>query len=266
LQQTYKDFELIVVDDGSTDETPNILDAYQKQIVYLRKEHAGVSAARNFGIKKACGEYIALLDSDDRWLPHKLEQHLSYVQQHPDIRIHQSEEVWVRKGKRVNPKKKHAKREGYIFIPSLELCLISPSAVVIHADIFKEYGLFDEQMPACEDYDLWLRITRNEYVGLLSESLVVKYGGHEDQLSCREWGMDRFRVYAMLKLYYNSLPELRPEQRISLEKSILKKCQILLLGAEKRGNIVLCHLLQSIIRDLSTQNSSKIDCAALLQG
>lgn len=264
LEQTFKDFELIVVDDGSTDKTPGIKEKYKSKIIYIRQENSGVSSARNSGIKRACGQYIALLDSDDTWQKTKLHDQYKYIKENPGVKIHQSEEIWIRNGKRVNPKNKHKKREGDIFNQSLELCLISPSAVVLHRSLFDKYGLFDEKMIVCEDYDLWLRISSNEFVGLLDKPLINKYGGHSDQLSRSMWGMDRFRVYSMLKLYNrrNNLNETHFE---ALCDEIIKKSKILKQGAINRNNLKFVKILNEIIQLVETRNYNNIDYLELLQ-
>ncbi len=264
LNQTFTDYELIVVNDGSTDDTSEIKTLYNKKIRYLEQTNLGVSAARNLGIKKSKGKYIALLDSDDYWLPEKLARQFAYIKQYPEIKIHQSQEVWMRNGLRVNPKKIHQKKAGHIFKESLQLCLISPSAVVLERELFDRYGLFDEKMPVCEDYDLWLRIGAHQDVGLLDEFLIVKTGGHTDQLSRRERGMDRFRIYAMLKLFYSKC-DLQLTDRKALQEMIIKKTVILIEGARKRSNKSFAFLLEKIINHLQAQSSSNIDYSFLLQ-
>ena len=159
LFQTYKDFEIIVVDDGSTDGTHESIIPVLPYIKYIaHRKNSGVSAARNTGILASQSPLIAFLDSDDYWLPEKLAVQVDYFKQHPAAVACQTEEVWIRKGSRINPRKKHQKPSGDIFAPSLKLCLVSPSAVMLRRSLFDEVGLFDACLPACEDYDLWLRI------------------------------------------------------------------------------------------------------------
>ena len=181
LAQEYSDYELIVVDDGSTDDTREILGLYGQDIIALRQPNQGVSAARNRGIADSHAQLVAFLDSDDLWLPQKLIRQVAFFQSNPDAQICQTEETWVRNGVRVNPKKRHQKLSGMIFEPSLALCLVSPSAVMIEKTLFDIVGGFDESLPACEDYDLWLRISCRFPIYLLDTPLIIKRGGHEDQ-------------------------------------------------------------------------------------
>jgi glycosyltransferase involved in cell wall biosynthesis len=258
LGQTFADYELVVVDDGSTDGTREIEREYRGALRYVRREHGGVSAARNAGAGASSGLWLAFLDSDDRWLPEKLSRQALYIREHPDVGIHQTEEEWIRKGRRVNPKLKHAKREGRIFIDSLELCLISPSAAVMSRDFFERYGPFDEDLPACEDYDLWLRVTKDEFVGLIPEIQVVRNGGLPDQLSARYWGMDRFRVYSIMKMLARHGKTLQTDYRVRAVETALRKTRILLQGAKKRKNTEFAEKLQKIVVMLD-EGRSNID-------
>lgn len=256
LSQTFTDYECIVIDDGSTDETSQVLSPHSKTIRYIYTQHGGVSKARNVGIQNAHGEWIAFLDSDDVWLPSKLEMQYEYITAHPEIYIHQTDELWIRKGRRVNPKKKHEKKEGHIFEYCLHLCLVSPSAVVVHRSVFENVGVFDEHMPVCEDYDLWLRVAWQYYIGFISKKLIVKYGGHSDQLSASLWGMDRYRVYALCKLlaYYGSLlPDAYYAKTVEVA---LHKCSVLYQGAQKRANAALMQKVERVIEWLHCDRKS----------
>ena len=233
LKQTRPPLEIIVVDDGSTDETPDVLRQYGSKIKIIRQAHGGVSAARNRGIRSSRGQWIALLDSDDEWLPKKLAMAEEFHHAHPEYLIFQSEEIWIRKGKRVNPKKKHRKYGGWIFKQSLPLCIVSPSAVIFHRSLLEQVGLFDESFPVCEDYDLWLRVAKKFPVGLDERAGIIKYGGHEDQLSHQYWGMDYFRVLAMEKHIDDA--HLASDLKEALLKEILSKLNVLLTGYKKRN-------------------------------
>ena len=234
LNQTYPDYELVVVDDGSTDETPSLLDLYSKKLtVRTLPKNRGVSAARNEGIRTTDSEWVAFLDSDDRWVPRKLEKQMLKVQEQPDLHVHFTDEIWIRKGKRVNPMQKHQKKEGWIFKPSLSLCLMAPSSILIRRNVFEVCGLFDETLPVCEDYDLWLKITARYPVSLLNEKLMLRYGGHMDQLSQRDWGNDRYRIQSLQNVLC-TVP-LSDEDRQAAIKKLEEKCAILTQGCLKRG-------------------------------
>ena len=234
LRQTQPALELIVVDDCSDDSTPEILEEYQDQIRTITTEsNRGVSYARNLGIEAARGDWIAFLDSDDRWDKHKLETQMLLHKTNPDLSISQCDEIWIRNGVRVNPMAKHAKQGGWIFDACLPRCIVSPSADINHKSVFQREGVFDPHLPACEDYDLWLRIAPLYEIGFLDKKLVTRYGGHEDQLSRKYWGMDRFRITALEKQLETKL---RPEWQQALLEELVKKCGIVAEGARKRDN------------------------------
>lgn len=230
-------FEILVIDDGSTDDTLSLIKNSYPQVTYLSQSHQGPSAARNFGIRQSRGKWLAFLDSDDEWKPGKLRAQLSWLAQHPDYPIMQTEEIWIRNGKRVNPMKKHQKYGGMIFEKCLPLCIISPSAVIIHRELLGEVGLFDESLPACEDYDLWLRIAAKHPIGLLEKSYVIKYGGHSDQTSRQYPAMDRFRIQSLRKILSAGI--LSPEQSKAAEAMLEEKLKIYTEGAAKRGKEIL---------------------------
>ncbi len=232
-RQTRPPDEVVLVDDGSTDDTEGLIRRQFPDVRYLQQENRGVAAARNRGIREAKGEWLAFLDSDDEWLPHKLERQLDAVREEPEFSLCHTNEIWIRRGKRVNPLKKHAKSGGYIFKKCLPLCVISPSSVLIHRSLFEQVGLFDESLPACEDYDLWLRVTAIRPVLYLEEPLIIKYGGHADQLSRRHWGMDRFRIHALENVIDSET--LSAEDRRAAARMLVEKIDIYLAGALKRG-------------------------------
>jgi glycosyltransferase involved in cell wall biosynthesis len=232
LNQNFSDYELIVVDDGSSDETNLVLAPYGDALRVIRQPNRGVSAARNAGIKAARGRWIALLDSDDHWLPDKLKAQIDWLTAHPDYRICQTEEIWIRDGRRVNPKKRHRKHGGHIFERSLPLCLVSPSAVMINRRLLDEVGGFDEDLPACEDYDLWLRIACTHPIGLVDAPLIIKTGGHADQLS-RAPELDKYRIRALTRIIESG--SLSPSQHAAALEMLAAKVRVYAGGCRKRG-------------------------------
>ena len=234
LMQSFSDFELIIVDDGSTEiGVEEVQKQFKGKAQWLLLEHDGVSAARNQGARMAKGDWIAFLDSDDLWHPEKLAKQMAFHRENRGILISQTGEKWIREGKEVKIAAKYQKQEGDLFAQSLELCSISPSSVMMHKDLFFKYGAFDERLPACEDYDLWLKITAKEEIGLLPEALMTRHGGHDDQLSFKYPAMDRFRIFALFKFISGS--EMTLEQRQQATATLETKVMVLLKGAEKRG-------------------------------
>ncbi len=232
LAQDYPCLELIVIDDGSTDGTADLLKTYEDRLTVIRQANKGVSAARNAGIRRSSGEYIALIDSDDTWDSHKISCQVAFFESHPEALICQTGEVWIRNHRRVNPKKKHRKPSGMIFEPSLWLCLVSPSAVMIKKELLDQKGLFDETLMVCEDYDLWLRISHDTPVYLIDEPYTIKYGGHPDQLSASH-SQDKFRIRSLTRLIETE--PLSPEQVIQARAVLKEKCRIYGTGCIKRG-------------------------------
>lgn len=240
FKQTFTDYELIIVDDGSTDKTNEVMNFLVKNkpnhvpIKLLTIENRGVSGARNYGADKSIGAWLAFLDSDDEWLKDKLQKQYDFIQDNPQFELVHGEEIWYRNGKRVNQKNIHKKEGGDIFERCTELCLISPSAVVIDRALFKKLGGFREDFPVCEDYDLWLKITANREVGYIETPLINKYGGHEGQLSQKFKAMDLWRVRSLKWILENEQLE---ENKAKKAREVgLKKSEILINGFQKHDN------------------------------
>jgi GT2 family glycosyltransferase len=250
LAQSYRDFEVIVVDDGSTDATASQLAKLASWLKVFVTERRGVSAARNLGVSQACGQYIAFLDSDDLWLRRKLERQTRFMEEHPEFHICQTDEIWIRNGVRVNPRAIHRKTSGDIFKRSLELCLVSPSAVMMTKAFFDQTGGFDEAFPVCEDYDLWLRISAQHQVALIPDRLTIKRGGHADQLSRSVWGMDRYRILALQKLLRSNLDR---GQQTAAVKMLRQKVAIVAAGARKREREQDAQRLEAIVAEFEQE-------------
>ena len=234
ISQTYPINEIIVIDDGSNDGTYDLIKRNFPQVSLQYQENKGVSNARNIGIKLAKSKWIAFLDSDDEWLPKKVEEQINLLNINLSFKICHTDEVWIRNQVRVNPMKKHRKYGGDIYNKCLPLCVISPSSIIIHKDIFNDIGLFDEELPVCEDYDMWLRICSKYSVLFLDQKLINKYGGHDDQLSKKYWGMDRFRLIALEKMIEN--PNLNSTDRMATINMAIDKARILQKGYIKHNH------------------------------
>ena len=226
--------EVIVVDDGSTDATEEVVRGFPG-VRYERRDRGGVSAARNHGLRVARGEWIALLDSDDEWLPEKLGAQLEALAENPDLRVCHADEIWIRDGRRVNPRRRHEKHGGWIFRHCLPLCAMSPSSILIHREIFDDVGTFDEDLPACEDYDLWLRLSARHPVLYVDRPLIKKYGGHADQLSRTVEALDRYRIRALLKILETG--DLEAGDRRAALEPLEEKIRVYGAGAGRRGRI-----------------------------
>lgn len=206
-----------------------------KSVKILIQKKQGVSAARNLGIREASGNWIAFLDSDDQWHKRKLEEQVKSISRDKlSADLSHTDEIWYRNKIFLNQKEIHKKRGGFIFENCLPLCCISPSSVLIRKKVFDDIGLFDESLDVCEDYDFWLRFCCKYPVNFVDQKLTIKNGGHNDQLSKKYWGMDRFRVQALENLLRSSV--LDEWQRQLTKSMLLKKIKILIQGAKKRSN------------------------------
>ena len=227
LAQTYPVDEVIVVDDGSCDSTESIVKKYSVRYIY--KQNGGVSSARNIGIKASKNEWVAFLDSDDVWHVDKLKLQTAFHKQNREIFISHTDEQWIYNGKIKNKKHKHKKPFGECFLENIEFCKIGASTAILHKSIFDDIGYFDQSLQVCEDYDMWLRVSNKYNIGYINKELIIKYAGHKNQLSFSTFGLDRFRVLALLKhktgRYQNEV-----------KKEIIKKCNILIKGAKNNNN------------------------------
>jgi len=230
FNQTVKLDEIIVIDDGSQDNTKQLLEYYD--INYIYQENQGVSSARNRGIKEAKNEWICFLDSDDIWEDTKIEKQIAFHKLHPNILFSHTDELWRFNDKIIKQKKHQLKTSGYCFKQNIPNTLIGASTVICHKSIFDNVGVFDEELQACEDYDLWLRILDKYELGLINEKLITKIAGHRGQLSFETPLMDSFRIKALLK-------HLNSKYREEVKQEIIKRCDILIKGAIKYQNIKL---------------------------
>ena len=259
LSQTSHDYELIIVDDGSTDNTRKVVLSHinslgsesadkKSKLIYIYQDHQGVAKARNKGILKSTGKFICFLDSDDRFRVEKLQRTYYYIKKNPEYKIFHTEEIWYRNGKLLSQKIYHKKPSGNVFKNAAELCCVSISTAAIKKDIFTKIGVFDESLPACEDYDFWLRAASSFPVFLIPEHMTIKQGGHPDQQSQKYPAMDKFRIYSLKKiLKKKGLSSVN----YNIAYTVLKnKCRIYIQGALKRGKTNEAKRYQDIISNL----------------
>ena len=235
INQTIKPHEIIVIDDGSSDQTRNWIRNKFPEINYFYQKNMGVSTARNTGIDMAKGDWIAFLDSDDEWDKAKLELQSKAIHNNKDIPLSHTNEIWIKNGVRINQKWSHQKFGGQIFNRCLKKCIISPSTVIIRKDIFNEIGLFDTSLPVCEDYDLWLRVTARYPVLLLEKELTIKYGGHSDQLSNIDSGIEKYHIISLEKLLLKNFID--PVFKKNAKETLLQKLEIYSSGLKKRSKV-----------------------------
>ena len=248
LNQSYKNFSLYIVDDGSTDETQKLLQKFSSHLTILSQKNAGVSAARNLGVINSQAPWISFLDSDDEWLPHKLETQIKFLKENPHLRFVHSNEIWIRNGVRVNAKQKFNKSGPDLFQRSLEFCVISPSTTLMARDLFLAHGGFGTDYTVCEDYDLWLKILTTEEIGFVPDELIKKYGGHKDQLSTKYVAMDEWRIKSLISLLKAS--QTRQEERSLIKEVIQKKSEILMKGYEKHAQNEKLSQLRELLKTI----------------
>ena len=233
LTQRYDPLELLIVDDGSTVDLRVERFTKDKRVKSLRIPPRGVSSARNTGIRAASGTYVAFLDSDDLWRPGKLALQIQALEEDQSAGLCYTDEVWLKAGTWLNQKKRHRKWGGWIFPFCLPLCIVSFSSAVIRQSVLMAVGPLNEHLPVCEDYEYWIRLALLFPVLYRARKLVVKRGGHADQLSARYWGMDRFRIQALIGVL--GTEPMTPVQQELVAREVERKCRIVATGARKYG-------------------------------
>ncbi|MCW7481799.1 glycosyltransferase family 2 protein [Leptospira kanakyensis] len=283
IKQTYPHWELHIVDDGSDDDTwkdllsklpgwKGKLSSFgrnKKSIQVHQTEHRGVSGARNFGMGRAEGEWIAFLDSDDEWYPEKLSKQMEFHKSHPEILFSQTREVWNKKGNLMEPKGKYRKLPGWFLKESLELCMVTTSSFFAYKPTLETFGGFRIELPVCEDYDLWNRILLSGHpIGLIDENLMIRYGGSDDQLSNQYQALERFRLYSLLltKEEFREMGKwelLKPLTKSLFQNAIQSRMDTMLQGRTKRGKDT--EWIQNLLTNfLSEKPISKKDLSSLL--
>lgn len=234
LGQTYRNFEVLVIDDGSIDGTDELVASYGNAVRYLYQDNLGASVARNTGIQAARYNLLAFLDSDDSFAPEKLEVQVAAMLDQPEYLVSHTDEIWYRRGQFLNQKNKHARAAGDIFGRCLELCVVGMSTSIVRRELFDEVGLFDEKLPCCEDYDLWLRVSIKFPFLLVAKPFTIKDGGRDDQLSqIHRVGMDRYRIASILGIIESG--KLNSDQEQLARQELSRKCLIYGKGCLKHG-------------------------------
>lgn len=250
LNQTISVNEIIIVDDGSDDGTSEFIHSNYPNLKYIFQSNSGVSAARNTGIKAASSNWIAFLDSDDAWVTNKIQKQITELELNPEMNFCHSNEIWIRNGREIKQKNTHKKFGGFIFDKCLDKCRISPSTVICRKSLLIKLNGFDEDLAICEDYDLWLRITSNNPVIYIEKPLIIKYGGHQDQLSRNSEGIESYHIKSLEKLLKQDFPS---EHRIAMENMLINKLKIYANGAKKRGRVNIYNKFIKRIDELSYQ-------------
>jgi len=219
LSQTYKDFEIIVVDDGSTDNSADIVKSFgDKKIILIKQKNRGVSAARNTGIKASTGKFIALLDHDDLWLPEKLEKQIPLLEKNPDVALVYSDVCYI--DARGNPVswmlKQFEPHRGYVlkelFITDFIPCLTA----VFRKDVIEKIGFFNERYRYAEEYELFLRMARFFQFDFVDEVLAC-YRVHQNNLS-RNIIQSYLENIEILEHFYHSVPEVKKFEYVARKR------------------------------------------------
>jgi glycosyltransferase involved in cell wall biosynthesis len=247
--QTYRQFQLIVADDGSIDGTKDYVQNLNnpENLRYLRLPHCGLPGkVRNAGARLANGRFLAFLDSDDLWKPEKLARQIAFFEEHPEFRICHTREIWQRGEEIVSQAGQKHGRSGFIFTDALKKCIIGPSTVMMRRELFEEFRGFREDLEITEDYELWLRITAKYPVGYIDEPLVIKRGGHADQLSEKYGQIEVFRIKALLVNLESGT--FVGGQRELAARELVRKCRIYARGCDKRGKVEEARRYREIIQ------------------
>jgi glycosyltransferase involved in cell wall biosynthesis len=200
--QTFRDLEVIVIDDGSTEDLAPVVQAHAKFARLIRQEHGGPAVARNNGLRNATADIIAFLDSDDLWLPHKLERFMTAMQRQPQTRIFYGPMIAMEEHGGLVDGRTKPRHAGDITQPLFKSCFVDIPTVVCRKEVLTAAGGFDESLSVCEDYDLWLRVSLTDKFGFIEEPL-AKRRLHAQRLSKADMPQNLTVKARMLERFWN---------------------------------------------------------------
>jgi len=258
LMQTYKDFEIIIIDDGSKDDTKQVLSKYGSKIKYIYQDNRGVAAARNRGIRESKGEYVALLDADDLWLPEKLTQQVAMAEQNPQVSVFFSDaEVFDHRGLlKPSCRRSHNGQyapgtfrykianavfndgsvfKGDFYVDLIMGNLITPGTAFIRKASLEQAGLFDETLTVVDDYDLGLRMARTN-IFLYFNSVTARYRLRDDSASGKVNQRGFFYKIYDTKVLDKELRVCRPHHEDLIKKRILESFKSAIWGYFNLGD------------------------------
>jgi len=204
-EQTYRDFEAIVVDDGSSDGTWDVIQQLGRdwpELRTMRIEHAGLAAARNAAIAEMTGEWIALLDSDDIWLPEKLARCMAYLDEHPDLSIVYTPMAPIRMDG--TPMEGHSKpcKAGWLAAELFQSIFVHDPAAVFHKRVIEKCGPFNESIPVSIGHDFWLRVSPDFAFGLIDEPLALRRWSETSLTRSRRTQGRRIKARMLEEFYF----------------------------------------------------------------
>lgn len=200
LTQTYRDIEIIVVDDGSTDNTAYVVEEFLGKIHYIWQENQGLSAARNTAIRNSQGEYIAFLDADDLWMPTFLEEQIANIRRNSKVGLTYSWWSYVDKNGKILPERGNYNKRGDLLMQLALMNYWPPVSVMVRKQCIIEAGCFDDKLTALEDWDLWLRIAANGWEIDYIPRVLVKYRRHDNNMTLDVERMERNQLAVLNKL------------------------------------------------------------------
>ncbi|MFV0422319.1 glycosyltransferase family 2 protein [Oleidesulfovibrio sp.] len=199
--QTWNDYEVIVVDDGSTDNTADVVSGYGDSVRYIYKQRGGAASARNEGIRQATAGIVAFLDADDEWVPEKLAVQMAFWEANPQYDMIYCDMQHVVRGEKVHHSYLHERDykyfgSGWKYTDLLHESFVFTPSVLVRKHCFDVVGLHDETLLTCQDLDMWLRIARSFQLGFVDEPLVIRHEhGHNNTLNAERFHLNQIKVF-----------------------------------------------------------------------